>query len=371
MVTELAEECVDRLRVRGDPDAPGARRLCELVVDLHELGVELCGYEVERRARRLSDCATGLRRLRDLSGSADLVDHACQELVGRCGFGRAVLSRVEQDVWRPWTACFSDDQEFQSWFAGWIGRPVPLDAQAPETLLLTGHRPALVHDTEHAAVHRPIIIESGRSSSYVVAPVMRGMEVVGLLHADHFPSPKRVDDFDREVLWSFAAGFGHVFERVALMERLRAHRDLVRGILSLTVRSMDEICEAGIDILPEASVGAVAEGARVDPSSITLPVSRVVGKLTVREAEVFELLVAGATNSAIAETLIITEETVKSHVKHILRKLGVANRSQAIAASFGAPRPPVAGRQARASASPPAGQGRPGTSGRWNARQSI
>jgi len=45
-----------------------------------------------------------------------------------------------------------------------------------------------------------------------------------------------------------------------------------------------------------------------------------------REGEVLELIAAGATNSAIAERLVIAEHTVKSHVKHILRKLGAANR---------------------------------------------
>ncbi|MBL7512799.1 helix-turn-helix transcriptional regulator [Frankia sp. CN4] len=366
MVMALAEACVDRLRGYGDPDAAGACRLCELVVDLYELGVELCDHEVESRARRLADCAAGLRRLRDLSSSTDLFAHACQELVGRGGFGRAVLSRVENDTWRPWTAHFSDGYEFESWFAGWVDQPIPFAAQAPETLTLTGHGPALVQDTERAAVHRPIIIESGRSTSYVVAPVLRGNEVVGLLHADHFPSPRRVDDFDREVLWSFAASFGHVFERLALMERLRAHRDLVRGILSVTAHSMDEICDAGIDILPEASVGAMARHALFPGAAVPGP--RALEELTVREAEVFELMVAGAKNSAIAETLIITEETVKSHVKHILRKLGVANRSQAIAACLGTSQPPAAAGKGYAWTSA-AGLARPRPSERRDARQ--
>jgi DNA-binding CsgD family transcriptional regulator len=46
---------------------------------------------------------------------------------------------------------------------------------------------------------------------------------------------------------------------------------------------------------------------------------------------VLELMVTGATNQAIADKLVITEGTVKSHVKHILRKYGAVNRAQAIA----------------------------------------
>lgn len=53
--------------------------------------------------------------------------------------------------------------------------------------------------------------------------------------------------------------------------------------------------------------------------------------LTVREVEVLRLLTAGASNQAIAEQLVISVQTVKSHVAHILRKLDVTSRAQAAA----------------------------------------
>jgi DNA-binding NarL/FixJ family response regulator len=52
--------------------------------------------------------------------------------------------------------------------------------------------------------------------------------------------------------------------------------------------------------------------------------------LTAREAEVIALVSSGATNNEIAAALVISESTVKSHVKHILRKLGAANRAEAV-----------------------------------------
>ena len=42
----------------------------------------------------------------------------------------------------------------------------------------------------------------------------------------------------------------------------------------------------------------------------------------------------GETNARIANRLVVTEDTVKTHVKHILRKLGVQNRSQAVCRYF-------------------------------------
>jgi DNA-binding CsgD family transcriptional regulator len=51
--------------------------------------------------------------------------------------------------------------------------------------------------------------------------------------------------------------------------------------------------------------------------------------LTRRELDVLRLLVQGETNGAIARALVVSEGTVKFHVKNILRKLRVANRAEA------------------------------------------
>lgn len=59
--------------------------------------------------------------------------------------------------------------------------------------------------------------------------------------------------------------------------------------------------------------------------------SEVVSDLTMREYEVLQLMTKGATNREIATTIFLSEETVKSHVKRILQKFGVANRGQAVA----------------------------------------
>ncbi|GAB4542024.1 MAG: response regulator transcription factor [Anaerolineae bacterium] len=62
-----------------------------------------------------------------------------------------------------------------------------------------------------------------------------------------------------------------------------------------------------------------------------LPVSSVELPLTSREQDVFQLLAKGASNRQIAETLMITENTVKTHVRNILEKLGLHSRSEVAA----------------------------------------
>jgi two-component system, NarL family, response regulator LiaR len=53
--------------------------------------------------------------------------------------------------------------------------------------------------------------------------------------------------------------------------------------------------------------------------------------LTAREWEVLDLMTLGASNQQIANDLVVSLETVQSHIKHILRKLGVHSRADAIA----------------------------------------
>lgn len=63
--------------------------------------------------------------------------------------------------------------------------------------------------------------------------------------------------------------------------------------------------------------------------------------LTLRQQEILQLIAQGLTNSAIAERLVITEGTVKWHVKQILAKTGTSNRAEAIACFLRRPDQPL------------------------------
>ena len=52
--------------------------------------------------------------------------------------------------------------------------------------------------------------------------------------------------------------------------------------------------------------------------------------LTVREKEVFELLILGKTTKEIAKILKISEKTVRNHISYVMQKLGVKGRSSAV-----------------------------------------
>jgi LuxR family maltose regulon positive regulatory protein len=107
----------------------------------------------------------------------------------------------------------------------------------------------------------------------------------------------------------------------ALLGRLvgarRAEQDAARGVeLSCLARVLRAFGEK--PATPGTGRGAAAA------------VPGLVEQLTARELEVLALLATGAPNPRIAEQLVVSLDTVKKHVSHLLGKLGAANRTEAV-----------------------------------------
>jgi DNA-binding NarL/FixJ family response regulator len=68
--------------------------------------------------------------------------------------------------------------------------------------------------------------------------------------------------------------------------------------------------------------------------AIAEPLGAKVGQLTMREVEVLQLMAYGRPNSEIAELLCLGETTIKSHVYHIVHKLDLRDRAQAVAFAY-------------------------------------
>jgi DNA-binding CsgD family transcriptional regulator len=160
------------------------------------------------------------------------------------------------------------------------------------------------------------------SVNYLVAPVVAKSQVVALIHVARRGEDSVTDD-DADVLDAFASAYSLMHERMLNTERVHQQRTSIARAAARLTEQADRIAAAAISFDVEDDTG-------VEPPAIAAD-SALSGTLSERERQVFERLVLGASNAEIADELVITIETVKTHVKRILRKIGAINRSEAIA----------------------------------------
>ena len=300
----MSAATTDRLLVGDDKSLPATAL------------VEFLAAQVEAREMRaggrdgvVRSLTEGIRRMKKAGSLQGLGRQACTELCDALGFDHALLSFVVEDG-------FVVEESGDG-----TGGPTVIarrDCIAErDCIRLRKTIRTNESDVPAAPGYRQLL----RSRRYLVAPVIAESRVVALLHVSRGSEGVSVRDID--VLDTFAAAYSSLHERMLNTERVQQQRTSIARAATRLTEEADRIAAAAISL-------DVEYDHRVEPPTIA-PDSALAETLSDRERQVFERLVLGASNAEIADELVITVETVKTHVKRILRKIGAINRSEAIA----------------------------------------
>ncbi|MFC9833789.1 LuxR C-terminal-related transcriptional regulator [Rhodococcus sp. NPDC127530] len=273
----------------------------------------------ERRLTRFVETLDELRERTRASYDSDTVEHLLANtfapMCASLGFRRALMSTIDGRTWKPESLYIDEGLSgTESGLRSYLDQvtidlvDAPLEANA-----LRQRRPCLVSSPQtHKHTFKPLMSVSN-SQGYVVAPVVSRTRVVGMVHADQFEDP--ATPTDRDKITVLTGTLGLAVEGVSQGRRLTSFLDRVENIVSVSLRRS----EAGTQSGPVAGDAAITG-------------SRGVSAMTPRQHRVLGYLANGYTNAQIARELGVSEATVKTHISHIFRKMGVRSRAAAAAA---------------------------------------
>ncbi|MHB8692550.1 MAG: helix-turn-helix transcriptional regulator [Solirubrobacteraceae bacterium] len=286
-----------------------------VLLALHRVLAELEANLRSERITALGAVTEALVNVRHCTTKDEVIHSAPTIFAEICGFDRSLLFTIAGDA-LSLEAAFDIDSALRQQTGANYG---PLSSEDIESVVIT-RRVAVLAD--RAETCSSLLRALDFEDEFVAAPIIIDGAVRGLLTASRAGNGRAVQIVDRDVLATFAGGLGGAIERSALAERLSDHRRRLERLTGEMTLITDDLSISEVQLRRPADH---------PPSPALLGDRTPTLQLTPREREVIEVLCTGATNLEISKRLFISEETVKSHVKQLLKKLGAANRLDAVA----------------------------------------
>lgn len=255
----------------------------------------------------------------------------CPRAISQLGFDRGMLSLVDKSIWTPVSAHSAQQPEWANELV-MSGQDAPQDLvpSLPEFDLLRRARSILVTDVQQSPQVYEEVVRASQSRSYVAARVVSNGMLVGFMHADKFYNIADVDETDRSILGLFAEAFGYVLARAMVINHSSAIQSRLASLTAGITQVAGDLGHFDVNLVREDSGKLDVSTVRTGSADISVANCG----LTRRELQVLQLMANGASNVEISARLYIAPGTVKSHSKHILRKLGAANRAEAVSRWF-------------------------------------
>jgi DNA-binding CsgD family transcriptional regulator len=326
-LANLRQRLEQRIALPSDPKDDWTTT-AEILISLLRVQCELLDHDLARRVRSMSEIRHALGYLRGLPPRKMI--YAAGEVLSReFAYARTMISTVRGSLWLPQYAYIEDqgaDPHSRSLLEYITDRQIQL-ADAPLETELVRKRSGVFAPSpmDDKRVFRAIMEASG-CFGYIGAPITVQGRAIGILHADR-PEPHGIVTMDHlEQLEAFAECLSVAFESAALEEKAAQQRLEVDNLCGSVDELLGRTARPELWSLPGAVLRSDAFCRRDQPSVV---------ELTSREREIMSHVATGATNGQIARCLVISEGTVKSHLKHIAKKLNTSSRAAAVATYAG------------------------------------
>jgi DNA-binding CsgD family transcriptional regulator len=285
----------------------------------------LLTWEMGRRHEATHKADQALQRLRSAATVDEFVSILPHEIVD-LGYLRALFSWVDQMRWVARSA-HSINGSAESKLLVQVGQQRPFrDLRGMfEFEMVQRRQPILHHGIRKSDRVHPDLIKVTQSDALLGVPLMSGNSVVGFVSLDVNLASGTVDEFDRDLMGFLLGGAGIALDRIHALEGLSTLQTDAERISEAAQALLGKL---GHTISPVATDFGRPFAHQELPAG---PPAQYSSILTRREEQVLELVARGLTNSQIGDRLYITEGTAKSHVKSVLRKLEVSNRTEAAA----------------------------------------
>jgi DNA-binding CsgD family transcriptional regulator/GAF domain-containing protein len=322
---------LERRIAQSSESTRDSRATAELLISILRVQCEELDAHLSRRMRCLTEIRNALGELRGLS-PREMIHSAPVVLSREFGFARTMISIVRGSVWLPQHLYIEDEgaDPYSRSFLDYVhsGAHIQL-ADAPlETELIRKRCGAFVPSpSDDKRTFKEIVKVSG-CFGYIAAPITVGGRAIGMLHADR-PGRDGVVTMDHlDQLEAFAECLAVAFESAVLEEKAAQQHVEVENLCSNVDEQLRRSARPALWSMSGATPGQRHDAqCRGDQAAVP--------SLTAREREIMSYVATGATNGQIARCLVISEGTVKSHLKHIARKLNTSSRAAAVAVFAG------------------------------------
>lgn len=175
------------------------------------------------------------------------------------------------------------------------------------------------------APSRSLLAAALELQNYALTAIAPEGVTLALLVVDRASKP--LDACDCAMLEAVTAVCASELSRVVQRLRVRELSAELRGFSATSLALAREVLDAPAAMPRDDGFGAAFPASDVGPVPAGASVQNLFSE---RELRIATLLVEGRSNKEIAEVLVVSPETVKTHVARILRKLGASNRVEAV-----------------------------------------